>query len=61
VILTLDFFAGKAIWNLWSIILIDEDLVVTAVIAHVVGMSILLLIFSFRGAVLPPMIITEVN
>ncbi len=49
----------KAVWDLWTYFILPGDLWARVVIAHVCGLLMLLLTFSFRSAVTPPMIFVE--
>ena len=49
----------KGVWDIWSFYILVNSPWVSAVVAHFVGIGILLLLFAFRSAVMPPMIFAE--
>ncbi len=49
----------KALWDLWMFYILPEQPWVSAVVAHVLGLVLLLLTLSFRSVVMPPLVYVE--
>lgn len=49
----------KGVWDIWDVYVLPGQPWASAVVAHVAGLLLLLLLFAFRSAVTPPMVFVE--